>query len=209
MAEESTAGTRAPTAVEKMVSEVRRAAAGIKRASRRGAEALLHPYRRRKALESARASRDAGRVVVICLGNICRSPYAEVSLRAMLEARRIPGKVIVSGGLIGPGRKVPDEALSAAGRLAQALERHESRLVSPEMLSPEDLLVVMAPGMASQVKRRLGYAAPTLVLGDLDPDPVNGRTIKDPWGGPPEGFTASFARIDRCLTELLDEWERR
>ena len=192
-----------------MVSEVRRAAAGIKRAGRRGAEALLHPYRRRKALEGARASRGAERIVVICLGNICRSPYAEVSLRFMLAERRIPGKNVISGGLIGPGRKVPDEAISVAGHLAPELARHESRLVSPEMLGPDDLLVVMAPRMAGDVRRRLGYAAPTLVLGDLDPDPVNGRTITDPWGGPPEGFTASFNRIDRCLAALLDAWESR
>jgi protein-tyrosine-phosphatase len=116
---------------------------------------------------------------------------------------------IVSAGLIGPGRMVPEESLAVAGPLAAALRRHESRLLTPAMLRCGDLAIVMAPGMSGDVAKALGYSPPTLILGDLDPSPWHGRAIADPWGHPAKEFTRAFARIDRCLEALAAEWQRR
>ena len=41
-----------------------------------------------------------------------------------------------------------------------------------------------------------------LVLGDLDPLPVQRRTIPDPWGSSDAAFDASYDRIYRCVCEL-------
>jgi len=56
----------------------------------------------------------------------------------------------------------------------------------------------------ARVVRRVGRTdIPILILGDLDPEPVEQRTIVDPMGGPDELFDESFARIERCITELI------
>jgi hypothetical protein len=43
---------------------------------------------------------------------------------------------------------------------------------------------------------------PVVVLGDLDPDSIEGRTIVDPWNSDESVFRSSYKRIDRCAEEL-------
>jgi len=60
----------------------------------------------------------------------------------------------------------------------------------------------MSAAQARAIERTYRVRQPPLVLGDLDPGPIESRTIVDPWGGPPELFDASYARIERCVREL-------
>ena len=41
-----------------------------------------------------------------------------------------------------------------------------------------------------------------LVLGDLDPGPIQTRTIVDPYGGSQDVFAECYRRIDGCVTVL-------
>ena len=41
-----------------------------------------------------------------------------------------------------------------------------------------------------------------LVLGDLDPQPIETRVIRDPVRQPLEVFEQTYARIERCVREL-------
>jgi hypothetical protein len=42
-----------------------------------------------------------------------------------------------------------------------------------------------------------------LVLGDLDPEPVDSRTIPDPYGLDIPFFEKTYDRLDRCLAALV------
>ena len=56
----------------------------------------------------------------------------------------------------------------------------------------------------AKVVRRVGRTEiPVLILGDIDPEPVEERTIVDPMGRPDEIFDQSYARIERCIAELI------
>jgi protein-tyrosine-phosphatase len=46
-----------------------------------------------------------------------------------------------------------------------------------------------------------------LLLGDLDPEPIEKRIIRDPFDQDAAVFTASYDRIDRCLRALADQLE--
>jgi protein-tyrosine-phosphatase len=43
-----------------------------------------------------------------------------------------------------------------------------------------------------------------LVLGDLDPLAIEGRTIPDPWGRDEQLLEQVYSRIDRCVEQLAD-----
>ena len=45
--------------------------------------------------------------------------------------------------------------------------------------------------------------APVVLLGDLDPDPIQTRTILDPYDQPEPVFEEVYARIDRCVAALV------
>jgi protein-tyrosine phosphatase len=109
-----------------------------------------------------------------------------------------------SAGFIGPNRKSPPEALASAQRSGIDLSDHRSRLVTADLVRGSALIVVMSAEQARRIGAGFGPSAPLLlVLGDLDPLPINGRTIFDPWRGTADVFDASYARIERCVRELV------
>lgn len=144
------------------------------------------------------------RILALCLGNVCRSPYVEAYLnRAAGEL----GFQVFSRGFIGPGRPPPPEALDAAGKRGIDTREHISKRVERADLDSSDLLLLVDPAHGPRLRRHLGsHEAPVLVLGDLDPETGDYRTIRDPWGTDPEVFHAVFDRLDRCMDVLLTEW---
>jgi protein-tyrosine-phosphatase len=80
---------------------------------------------------------------------------------------------------------------------------HRSRLVTEASLRAADLVLVMDPRQARSLRSRFGFGD-SLVLGDLDPEPVRRRPIRDPIFQPPDVFRRVYARIDRCVDGMLD-----
>ena len=138
----------------------------------------------------------------MCYGNICRSPYLEARLRASL-----PDFTIVSAGMVGPGRPVPEHGLAVAMRRGLDLASHRSQLAIPGLAAESQLVIVMDVRQRHYLTNAFGIPGDRIVLaGDLDPLFENGRVIRDPWQQPVEVFEASYTRLDRCaavLTELL------
>jgi len=161
---------------------------------------VLHPLRRRRALATLRRHRRAGSVLLLCQGNICRSPFAAELLRPWLSGR---GVGVDSAGFLGPGRRSPPEAIAAAARYGVDLSAHRSQLLTMPGARAADLIVVMAPEQRREVCDRFGLSERNvLVLGDLDPGPVENRTIHDPMNQPLAVFEETYARIERCLRQL-------
>src|SRR5262244_3858203 len=92
------------------------------RAARHAPERLLHRVRRRSARATLKRARPRS-LLVICHGNICRSPFAEVFLKRLLDAS---GTEVTSAGFIGPGRTPPQEAIGEAARRGEDLSSHRS-----------------------------------------------------------------------------------
>ncbi len=167
---------------------------------RRSPDRLLHPLRRRKALEALRGRRRPKTVLVVCHGNICRSPFAAALLDRELAALGIE---VESAGFLGVNRPPPAEAVAAAERYGVDLSNHRSRLVTVELVRGSDLIVVMDPIQRRLVCERFGRrSSDVIILGDLDPARVEGRTIRDPVNQPADVFEQTYARIERCVHEL-------
>lgn len=168
------------------------------RAARRAPERLLHPARRARARARLAAGPPPATVLVICQGNICRSPYAAGVLR-----RLVPPIRVESAGFVGPHRPAAPEAVDVAGARGVDLRRHRSRLASPGAVSGADLVMVMEPRQARALRTIGRPKRPILILGDLDPGPVTERTIRDPVDQSRQVFAESYDRIDRCLAEFV------
>ncbi|MDP9203680.1 MAG: hypothetical protein M3P26_17390, partial [Gemmatimonadota bacterium] len=162
---------------------------------------VLHA-RRRAAAELRLKNAKPSSVLFICHGNICRSPFA-----AAVFARSLPPVIARSvttrsAGFIGPGRTPPSRALATGAKYGVDMSAHRSAAVTRETLRTADLVVVMSEEQATAVRSLMRPDASVLVLGDLDPVPAKRRTIVDPWDGEAEVFEASYARIERCVSEL-------
>lgn len=173
------------------------------RALRHTPDRLSHARRRRKALR-ALAERDYPYAFLfVCHGNICRSPYAEHAFRRLLPAELAADTRVVSAGLVGPDRASPPEALRAAARRGVDMSAHRSGLLTGARTPHSGLILVMNEMQRAAVCRVLGRPPEdVVVLGDLDPEPIDTREIVDPYGREERVFDDCYARIDRCLVAL-------
>ncbi|MFV1988057.1 MAG: hypothetical protein ACC682_12310 [Gemmatimonadota bacterium] len=168
----------------------------LKRAVRHGPDRLVHPIRHRRAIERVRnvAPRH---VLVMCLGNICRSPYAEGAL-----ARDAPGVVVRSAGFLDSGRPPPRQAVSAGAEHGINLSGHLSAQVTHEAVDWADLVLVMDARQVARVGAISQHLAYVERLGDFDPGPIDTRTIIDPIERDRDFFDRIYTRIDACCRVL-------
>ncbi len=82
-------------------------------------------------------------MLVVCLGNICRSPIGATLLAARLEELGVDAHVH-SAGLLSPGQRVPDHGVAVMAARGFDTTGHRSRRLSIELVGPADLIVAMA-----------------------------------------------------------------
>jgi protein-tyrosine phosphatase len=182
-----------------VVANLRRTAGRLYRGIRSFPERLLHRRRHRTVVRRLAGMPRVTEILVICYGNVCRSPYLETVLRAAL-----PGVRVHSAGFVGAGRAVPEHAAAVAADRGHDMSAHRSRLVSHEMVAAADLVLVMDEHQANELALRYqASAARLLVAGDLDPAPLGLRKVDDPWGKPRAAFEASYTRLERCAEALV------
>lgn len=158
-------------------------------------------YRRRHLAARDRLSRmnRPRSLLVVCYGNICRSPYLEAVLK-----RAMPDVRVESAGFVGPGRPVPPFALAVSAQRGLNLSSFRSRPLVPAVVRDADLIVVMDGDQARYVERYFGVPRKRIIVaGDLDPIPSASRAIVDPWEQPMDVFVSSFNRLDRCAAILV------
>lgn len=179
---------------------------GVLRRLRHLPDRWLHALRRRRALREVRIPSPGGRVVVLCHGNICRSPYAAAVLRRRLRSQGLGRVEVTSAGFVGPGRTSPPTAIRAAAQRGVDLSDHRSRLATIESVGAADLVLVMESRQRRLVRRTLGRRGATttvLHLGDFDPGSIRRRDIRDPVESDLSVFQAVYRRIDRCVEPLV------
>ncbi len=85
------------------------------------------------------------RILVVCLGNICRSPLAEAALREELEAVGIGDRVTVDSAGTGDWNvgKPPDPRMLAAATASGLALSGTARQIAEQDLADSDLILVM------------------------------------------------------------------
>ena len=97
----------------------------------------------------------------------------------------------------------PEHALTTARRYGLDISSHRSAAVTAPGLRDADLIVVMSRDQEKRLSGRVSPGSVVVILGDLDPMPIEQRTIHDPWDGPVDAFGASYDRINRCVRGLV------
>ncbi|MGG4679092.1 MULTISPECIES: arsenate reductase/protein-tyrosine-phosphatase family protein [Providencia] len=78
-------------------------------------------------------------ILVVCMGNICRSPTGERLLQ-----QYFPEKTVHSAGIIAKNdRPAYDSAIRIAQQHSLSLENHQSRRLTSELCKKTDLILVM------------------------------------------------------------------
>lgn len=148
-------------------------------------------YKRFSVIDFSRVER----VIFICTGNVCRSPYAEVSLAKA-------GIATASFGLVTtPGTPANDRAVQVALKRDVNLRTHRSKQAEVLSIGRSDLLVGMTPGHGRLAEAKgLCKEAQLTLLGFYASPPM--PTIADPFNQPTYQFEKCFDVIDSGLKGL-------
>ena len=137
-------------------------------------------------------------ILVVCTGNICRSPMGERLLR-----QQLPGRLVTSAGIYGfEGRPADATAREVARCYGVSLEGHVARKMTRSMLQTSDLILVMEP----EHLRFIAAVSPecrgkSLLFGQW----LENRDIPDPYRKSREAFEYVFGQ----LVKASQEWARR
>jgi protein-tyrosine phosphatase len=137
------------------------------------------------------------RVLVVCAGNICRSPLAEELLRRALGARGMEAEVRSAGLWAQPGLPA-SEGVGAAARLRGVdLSRHRARQLEASDLGDADLVLVMTASQKDSVARLAKRSsAKVVLLGEAD--------IADPYMGDAATYEACAVEIEAGVEVIAD-----
>lgn len=141
------------------------------------------------------------RILVVCTGNVCRSPVAA----AMLQ-RHLPCSTVQSAGL---GALVGQPVDTQARQLAEAdgldLDAHRARQLDDDLLVGADLVLVMTDGQRQALaKHWLEARGKTLLMGKwlAQHDSID---IPDPY----RKSADVFEHVHRLLKEATRLWAER
>ena len=143
------------------------------------------------------------RLVFICVGNICRSPFAETI--ALSEACDLP---IISMGLEANGMDVPAPvAQKIAREFGYNMEYLCSTKIDSGKLSKDDLLVAMEISHLKRLKKVINeVGCQATLLGVWSEPPI--LSISDPYGRSEARFRGVFSHIKQSVLGLLSALSR-
>jgi protein-tyrosine phosphatase len=82
-------------------------------------------------------------LLIVCTGNICRSPMASAFLRQRFEARQLDISV-TSAGTRTQGKPAVEEVVELMKSIDLDISEHRSQLVTKQMIGDADLILCMA-----------------------------------------------------------------
>lgn len=180
------------------------------RAGKRRLGIAAHRYRLRYASDPPTLDADRaietlgsdGHVLILCFGNICRSPMAERYLRDQRDGK-VGSLIFESAGFFErEGRPSPPEAIEAATAFDVDLSDHSSRRVSAEMVDRSDIVLLMDVRNLRRFRETFGQLDETYLLGAFGPSPD--FEITDPYGADLDHFTAIYSEIVHASDHILN-----
>ena len=143
-------------------------------------------------------------ILLVCLGNICRSPMAEVLLKEAIT-KTLPQKAISvsSAGFIHNGEPASQPAEALMNEWGLNLSLHLSTKLTRKLVAGQDLILTMEEEQAQRISEMneerphiesiISYASHGEKHGD----------IIDPYGSPKQDYEAVAIQLKELVEEVV------
>lgn len=143
-----------------------------------------------------------GNVLMVCLGNICRSPLAQGIFQDLITDQNI--KVDSAGTANYHTSASPDpRSIEIAAKNGIDISHQQARQFVVEDFDQFDYIYVMDHSNLQNVLRLArsdqDRAKVRLLFGDA--------AIEDPYYGGKDGFSIVFDKIQKACQQILDQWK--
>ncbi|WP_133406238.1 low molecular weight protein-tyrosine-phosphatase [Parashewanella tropica] len=142
------------------------------------------------------------KILVVCVGNICRSPVGEYLLK-----QKLPNKQIASAGIASKkskleGKAADSQMVELAAEHQLDITPHQSQQLTRDLCNQYDLILVMEKGHIDAVTSiNPAVRGKTMLLGQW----IGQKEIPDPYKLSREAFEHAYALIEQSC----DEWAKK
>ena len=146
------------------------------------------------------------KILMVCLGNICRSPLAEGILQHRAWEAGLKWSVESAGTNGYHNGEAPHRLSQKVAKLNGIdISKQRSRKFVPEDLERYDMIYAMAEDVVHEMRRisgsRFKAEKVDLLMNILHPG--QDRDVPDPWYGAEPGYHEVFQMIDDACTHLI------
>lgn len=135
------------------------------------------------------------KILLVCTGNTCRSPLAEVLMRRALAEQGVTDVAVASAGTgAADGEPASEGSYLVALENRLDLAAHRARIVTREMLAGTDLVLAMSRSHLRKLEA-LGGRPKSHLLGEYAGSEGEVE-VADPVGGPIEGYRATYGQLE-------------
>ncbi|ELR63781.1 Low molecular weight protein-tyrosine-phosphatase Wzb [Photobacterium marinum] len=138
------------------------------------------------------------KILIVCVGNICRSPSGEYLLKKLLPSKHIASAGV--GALV--GKPADSIATEVAAANSVSLEGHVAQQLTSDLCREYDLILVMEKGHIEAVtKIAPEVRGKTMLFGQW----IGQKDIPDPYRQSREAFEHAYSLID----EAAQAWAKK
>ena len=137
-------------------------------------------------------------ILIVCVGNVCRSPMAESLFRQRFDGSDINISVSSAGlgALVGQG--ADEKAIDVMMEKGLDISAHCARQLSDELIKRNELILVMEHWQQKEIEGLFPYARGRVHLLGKWSD----KEVEDPYKKSKEAFIVAFEEID----QLCQQW---
>jgi low molecular weight protein-tyrosine phosphatase len=152
------------------------------------------------------------KILMVCLGNICRSPLAEGILKHKAEEAGL-NWTIDSAGTNGYHVGEPPHRLSQKVARMNGIDicNQKARDFIPEDFERFDKIYAMAPDVVSDIRmiagKKYNPSKIDLLMNELYPG--RNLSVPDPWYGPEPGYHEVFELIDKACNRIIEKYSNQ
>jgi len=143
------------------------------------------------------------RILVVCTGNICRSPMAEALIRRELESRGAQGYIVESAGTgAWDGNGASEGAYLVSLENGLDLSDHRASLLTPQRVESSDIILTMARHHRRRAEE-MGGDGKTYLLGEYA-EGSSGGEVSDPFGSDVSVYRETYCEIEELVKAAVD-----
>ena len=190
-------------------SEVKVASVSVRdvaRSVKRSVNGVLDRWRYHVLVSRQKFPIQAHAILVVCKGNICRSPLAEAYLKFQLEKHELPIIVQSAGLETSFGKPAHPFAQVVGTQGGLLLSDHTTQPLHKEQVERADMILVMEWGQRNRIIKLYPQSKQKVFLLRQFYD-QSVREVADPYSGTLEDFQTCFTMIkqacDMLVTQML------
>ena len=145
------------------------------------------------------------KVLMVCLGNICRSPLAQGILESKIDASMQIEVDSAGTAAWHSGNKPDNRSILVAKKYGIDISNQKARLFTPDDFNNFDYIYVMDQSNFKNVMQLAPSnntrAKVEIILNELYPD--ENREVPDPYYGGANGFEEVYNMLDKACNQII------